>query len=723
MALGAQRPVAALQVLYDQDMTWTLALGNTSGGPWVTVDTHGCAPCTPNIFSFQGIVATTALPATVAASHARMTITWSTAGGIGGCDDLCDFATNLYALRVFGPGALPPAAQSAAEAAAPPPPPCISDPRVLITSSEAAVLTGDAALSTAGSGYDGRSRSTQLTAANLPGSSGAAEFAVIVRPAVDCPCIEDGVLLTFYVWLGAGVMPGEGVVLSLVDASRQTPGKTVYMRGCGVTAALPANAISVVLDTASSDPECDAPGAGVRLVSTLMGADAPPLVLASTLEQGTASFRQAAWVPVQLSVTTATIRSGVGFTAQAQSLFVPRYVFVNGSNVLTSLGVVGLHAAELRAVNATLEALYVVVSARTGTAGGDAQAVSGVRVECGVGFGSAAAHASIINWDGLRQPFSPPQQQQQSALTAAHHDHATRNVHGVEAFGITLVGALAAFTAAAAARHCWRWGLRVSQGTPDVELAALLEEAVAAEDAPAVVLSCSADDALLADALHAKLRLADLPVFVATLAAAETSAAVAAALDAGVLHALRAAPVFAPLVTLPLLRRIVRAAAAGQADAVLASWLAALQRRDDAGAADARPVLIIRPLLVGSMLADAMQPQWGNLQLEPEYTRLLALLPDTVPAPSVAALEAALQRAGAPPLSPRLAALTVREIVVGAGDNSSAGGILGASSASFALACSQQDLGLYLRDRYVRALREDLRAAAAAVDRRGAGNV
>ena len=716
MALGAQRPVAALQVLYDQDMTWTLALGNASGGPWVTAGTHGCSACALNTFG-QASVATAALPATVAASHVRMTITWSSAGGLGGCDELCDFATNVYALRVFGPGALPPADQSAAEAATPPSPPCVYDSRVLLNPSEAAVLTGDAALLAAGSGYDGRSRSTQLTAANLPGSSGAAEFAAILRPAVECPCgVQEGLLITFYVWLGAGVMPGEGVVLSLVDASRQTPGRTVFMRGgCGVTAALPANAISVVLDTASSDPACDAPGTGVRLVSTLMGADAPPLVLGSTLEQGTASFRQAGWVPIQMVVGTARIRSGVGFAAQALSLFLPLGVYINGTTALGTVdnGLIGLHAAELRAVNATLEALYLVVSARTGTTGGDAHAVSGVRVAC------AGGRTTIMNWEGFRQKYTPPGRYVLPSPPPPPPHQASQSRGGaVKAFAFALVAALAAFTAAATARHYWHCCPRAAQVAPDAELASLLEEAVAADDAPAVFLSCSADEAQLADAVHAKLRLAGLRVLVAPLDAAETSDG---ALDAGVLHALRAAPVFAPLVTLPLLRHIVRAAAAGQADAVLASWLAALQRRDDAGTAST--LLIIRPLLVGSMLPETMQPQWGNLQLEPEYSRLLAALPDVPPSPTVAALETALRRAGAPPLPPRLAALTVREIVVGAGGDGSAGGILEASNAPFALACSQQDLGLYLRDRYVRALREDLRAAAAAVDRRGAGNV
>jgi hypothetical protein len=79
-------------------------------------------------------------------------------------------------------------------------------------------------------------------------------------------------LLTVYVRIGGGMsMPGEGLVVSLVDASRQTPGATRFMAGCGTRAALPVNALSVVLDTSIGDATCDEPGTGARIVSTLAG--------------------------------------------------------------------------------------------------------------------------------------------------------------------------------------------------------------------------------------------------------------------------------------------------------------------------------------------------------------------------------------------------------------------------------------------------------------------
>ena len=725
VSLGALRPVAALQLHWQQDLSLTLSLGNASGGPWATVATRGCDVCQQNGGTVSaGRWLTAVLPATVTASYAQLMITWSAAGGVGGCDDLCDFSTDVFTFAVWGPGVLPAGDGGTESPPGAPPAPCASVARPLGSLDAAAVLTGDAVLSAPGSGYDGRSQSMQLTAAQSPGSAGAAEFTAIIRPMAECPCDTSGwgnqgmLLITAWVWLGGGVLTGEGLVLSFVDSSKQTPGKMTYMRGCGVSASLPADAMSIVFDTADSDPACDAPGMGVRLVSTLRGAEAPPLVVGSTLEQGTSSFRQSGWVPVQVVVATALFRSGAAeLAAQSQSLFVPRLIFVNGTTVISSDGVLGLHSAELQAVNATLEAMYLVVSARTGAGGGDAHAVSGVRVECYYGItGQLAAEEAIINWAGLRQPYAPPRGFRQlppppaaTALQAQRGNTEARTLAFASAFGATL----AAFTAAAAAVH-WHRGRRAARRRTDVEFASLLEVTAAAdaEETAEVLLLCTAEDALLADAVQAKLRLAGMRVCVAPLAAD-------AALDAGVLRALRAAHVFAPLVTLPLLQRIARAAAAGEADAVLASWLAALHCHDGA-AATTTHLLAIRPLLVGSTLPDASPPQWSNLLLEPAYARLLAALPDTAPAASAAALDAALRQIGAALLPARFAALTAREIVLGraAGGSGGAagdveamrdGGVLSDSGEPlFTLACAHEDLGLYLRDRYVKVLREDL---------------
>ena len=49
VSLGAVRPVAALQLLYKQDLTYTLALANASDGPFVQVASQTCGVCTMNM--------------------------------------------------------------------------------------------------------------------------------------------------------------------------------------------------------------------------------------------------------------------------------------------------------------------------------------------------------------------------------------------------------------------------------------------------------------------------------------------------------------------------------------------------------------------------------------------------------------------------------------------------------------------------------------------------
>ena len=110
VALGAPRPVAALQVLFQQDMTFSLSLGNASGGPFAPVARRACVGCQANgdvdyISDLQLRTSAKAtllkikdemflLPATATASFVRLEITWSSQGGIGGCSDLCDWATS-----------------------------------------------------------------------------------------------------------------------------------------------------------------------------------------------------------------------------------------------------------------------------------------------------------------------------------------------------------------------------------------------------------------------------------------------------------------------------------------------------------------------------------------------------------------------------------------------------------------------------------------------------
>jgi hypothetical protein len=48
VSLGALRPVAAVQLLYHQDLTFTLALANASDGPFVPFASRVCEACTMN---------------------------------------------------------------------------------------------------------------------------------------------------------------------------------------------------------------------------------------------------------------------------------------------------------------------------------------------------------------------------------------------------------------------------------------------------------------------------------------------------------------------------------------------------------------------------------------------------------------------------------------------------------------------------------------------------
>lgn len=119
VSLGVPRRVATLQLYVFHDLTYRLSLSNASDGPYVDVAQRVCVTCEQNNWhNPDGGLKTYVLPAPVAAAFVKLTITWSPAGGIGGCNDVCDWATNIYSLRVLSPGALPPDKLSADAAAA-----------------------------------------------------------------------------------------------------------------------------------------------------------------------------------------------------------------------------------------------------------------------------------------------------------------------------------------------------------------------------------------------------------------------------------------------------------------------------------------------------------------------------------------------------------------------------------------------------------------------------
>ena len=195
-----------------------------------------------------------------------------------------------------------------------------------------------------------------------------------------------------------------------------------------------------------------------------------------------------------------------------------------------------------------------------------------------------------------------------------------------------------------------------------------------------VFVSYRRADSRLIDAIYDKLRLSGLRVFkdVDGFLAGQP-------FDAQLVRIMRAAPVFAPVITLASLQRF--AAAATQCDVFLAELLVALRLRDSGD------VSLICPLLVGPE-TDA---GWTSLLEAPGYKAALAALPVAASAATVALVDSALHRAGAAPLPPHIAALSVREVLLGSAAAPAATGVL---SAPFALACATSDLGLYISRQY-----------------------
>jgi hypothetical protein len=89
VSLGALRPIAAVQVLFRKDMTFTLAAANASAGPFVPFASRMCDECLMNSAHILRGQTFMLGGAPVVASFVKMIITWSTAGGMGGCADLC----------------------------------------------------------------------------------------------------------------------------------------------------------------------------------------------------------------------------------------------------------------------------------------------------------------------------------------------------------------------------------------------------------------------------------------------------------------------------------------------------------------------------------------------------------------------------------------------------------------------------------------------------------
>ena len=734
VSLGALRPVATLQVVHAQDLTFTVALANASTGPWLTVASQYCVHCQQNVVADLVLGApvfrryavprapNAASPVPVTASYVRLLITWSSAGGIGGCDDTCDWACNINSFGVFSPGALPPAGL-----VTPPPPstahrPYVACPDVSYLVEQHAdidaggvVLTGGAVLQPPGSGAHG-STAIRLTEA-LPLRRGAAEYTRIVRPLEECHTCTDvhDLTVSIHVWLGgARGLPGEGLAVSLVDADRQTPGATRFVQvGCGASLALPLHALSIVLDTAENDGDASCSGAvhgtGVHLVSTL-GAGAAPVVLRSTLDTSTSSFRAAEWLPLEFTVRR---QAWVGHGQQSAvgSLgagpLVPDSININGTEVLTGLLATG-----------QLDAFYVVASALTSARGADAHLVSMLHVRCQL----SSLHLEPENWAGNRQPFTPPSMHRPPLATSQAHAADERSTPAAAAAFFAAFGITTAMLGAAAAASRLRRSLRAGTPAPAADEAssggaepdklashASFALAIDAGEADAqgfdVFLSYRRADYRLADAVHDKLRLATaLRVFKDV-----DGRIVGTRFGAELVRMVRSAPVFAPLVSLASLQRMAGAAAPdADVDACLAEWVAALHFRA------AGRVRLIHPLLASeppppAQAASPSPPRLESLAQDPRYAAALAALPDAAPAATMQAVAAALRAIGDAPLAPAVAEMSVRDIVAGAA------GVL--AGTVLAVDCAPDDLGLYIRSRYAPPMlrvAEEARACASA---------
>ena len=724
VSLGAVRQLAALELVYDQDMTYTLSLGNASDGPFLQVGSRVCERCmmNVNVVDEGAFRRQTFKFVPTAAAFVRLAITWSSAGGIGGCADLCDWATNIYDFKAYSPGRMEDRTALATEpephallSAEQPSGACATDADApLVSSSDmerSIMLTGDAVRLPEGSGM--RGASTVVLTPPEPQRFGAVEYSRIVQSGGSCLCDQmlGYIRVTVYVWLGGSAsMPGEGLVISLVDADKQTPGKTVFKRGCGTRPALPESAVSIVLDTSDSNPSCDEPGTGARMVASLEGADAP-FVLCSTLSMSTAGFRTGSWVPIQFEILDSERwhrpeieSSGVHTTSQKE--FVIGNVWVNGSSTLSPYAMLSAYGPLMRAANVTLKRFYIVVSARTGVAGdmapSDRHAVSAVRVEC-----PTPNTLTLENWDGFRQPFTPPPASppwQPFVPPPPQPPQALQQLTVVTSFGglsfvVAFACTLAFFLLAGAMLLLRRSDPENKHVALEIITASKSDKAWLPPAPPAiqlasamttgchVFLSYLRTDARLGDSLHDKLRLAGLHVFKDNFLAGQQ-------LDAELICIMRATPVFAPLMTLSCLQQLSTAATMQQSDPILALLLVAFCLRENG------ELRLIHPLLVGAASEDG----WTSILDDPAYGSALAALPDAIPAATTAVVASALRRAGAPPMPPHIAALTVREVLLGRAASQQEGrlavaGVL--SGAPFVLACSQHHLGLYVSHQFV----------------------
>jgi len=328
--LAAPTSIQTVQLIIDQDMTYDVQTGNSASGPWTTQLTRPCTLCTPGTWTVTNPVQTHRFNAPVTTQFIQIAIKYSGAAGPGACGgctckgqpnaactlpDFCSWcapsrapaclsgaaagrraradanapacrATNIYELGAFSPNsALWPA----------PPPPALSPPPFPACPASPLVSQSFLGNGSDANGYFMRGsaslynlldplvqgRGMLLTSLGATYQEGTVELKQNASWKTTCACGTQGggAVVTANFTSGAGSVAGDGVLLALVDSTRQVPGSTAYLyttnTTCGLGAVRPLYAL--ILEFTTRDTTTCAGGSTVdlRLVRTYGPTDAP----------------------------------------------------------------------------------------------------------------------------------------------------------------------------------------------------------------------------------------------------------------------------------------------------------------------------------------------------------------------------------------------------------------------------------------------------------------
>ena len=224
-------------------------------------------------------------------------------------------------------------------------------------------------------------RGMMLTSLGTTGQQGTVELKQVAPWKTTCACGTQGggAVVTANLTSGAGTVAGDGVLLALVDSTRQTPGSTqfVTLSTCGVTAVRPQYAL--ILEFTTRDTTTCAGGSTVdlRLVRTYGPTDAPVELVHTRQPASGASCEP--------SCTLAPyMYSGAWWEAQ---IFLPTYVpsvapdyeDMRQEIAVYTDGTLRMTLPDNSYVPASF---YVVAGGRNSGGGNDRNGVANVHVDC-----------------------------------------------------------------------------------------------------------------------------------------------------------------------------------------------------------------------------------------------------------------------------------------------------------------------------------------------------